>query len=90
MLVFECAMQLGILPLSSHCLRNSGAARRAMPCTAVLVQRAEDVKPGQGWDILGTRLATVYSNADFKTGDLGVICSFGAGYSIGWVIVRKL
>ena len=23
-------------------------------------------------------------------GDLGVICSFGAGYSIGSVIVRKL
>jgi beta-ketodecanoyl-[acyl-carrier-protein] synthase len=173
-------------------------------CTAVLIQRAEDVAPernqGRGWEILGTRLATVYSNnirnnfgfmnrcedsnwqerdktfmqegrkvfkevvpmaaqhiethlaalniapldvrrfwlhqanlgmnqlvikklvgaeagsdvapiildewantasagsiiafhehsADFKTGDLGVICSFGAGYSIGSVILRKL
>ncbi len=27
--------------------------------------------------------------ADFKPGDIGVICSFGAGYSIGSVIVRK-
>jgi beta-ketodecanoyl-[acyl-carrier-protein] synthase len=26
---------------------------------------------------------------DFATGDLGVICSFGAGYSIGSVVVRK-
>lgn len=26
---------------------------------------------------------------DFESGDLGVICSFGAGYSIGSVIVRK-
>jgi beta-ketodecanoyl-[acyl-carrier-protein] synthase len=31
-------------------------------CTAVLVQRAEDVRPGQGWRILGTRLSTQYSN----------------------------
>lgn len=27
---------------------------------------------------------------DLKTGDLGIICSFGAGYSIGSVIVRKV
>ena len=27
---------------------------------------------------------------DLKAGDLGVICSFGAGYSAGNVIVRKL
>ncbi len=27
---------------------------------------------------------------DFQVGDMGVICSFGAGYSIGSVIVRKL
>ncbi len=26
---------------------------------------------------------------DFKTGDIGVICSFGAGYSIGSVVVRR-
>ena len=29
-------------------------------------------------------------NDDLKTGDLGVICSFGAGYSVGNVIVRKI
>jgi beta-ketodecanoyl-[acyl-carrier-protein] synthase len=27
---------------------------------------------------------------DFKEGDLGVICSFGAGYSVGNIIVRKI
>ena len=27
--------------------------------------------------------------ADLKSGDLGVICSFGAGYSIGSVVVRR-
>ena len=31
-------------------------------CTAVLVQRAEDVPAGKGWDVLGTKLATQYSN----------------------------
>ncbi|HQN51591.1 MAG TPA: beta-ketoacyl-ACP synthase III, partial [Phenylobacterium sp.] len=30
--------------------------------TAVIVERAEDAAPGQGWDILGTRLKTVFSN----------------------------
>ncbi|HUH57611.1 MAG TPA: 3-oxoacyl-[acyl-carrier-protein] synthase III C-terminal domain-containing protein, partial [Pseudomonadales bacterium] len=27
---------------------------------------------------------------DFKTGEKGIICSFGAGYSIGSLIVEKL
>ena len=27
---------------------------------------------------------------DFRPGETGVICSFGAGYSIGSVVVRKL
>ena len=27
---------------------------------------------------------------DLDKGDLGVICSFGAGYSVGSIIVRKL
>ena len=29
-------------------------------------------------------------HADLKAGDLGVICSFGAGYSIGSVVVRRI
>ena len=29
-------------------------------------------------------------NEDLQEGDIGVICSFGAGYSIGNVIVRKI
>ena len=31
-------------------------------CTAVLVQRADEVPAGQGWAVLGTRLLTQYSN----------------------------
>ena len=30
--------------------------------TAVIVEREEDAAPGEGWDILGTRLKTVFSN----------------------------
>jgi beta-ketodecanoyl-[acyl-carrier-protein] synthase len=27
---------------------------------------------------------------DFTSGELGVLCSFGAGYSIGSVILKKI
>lgn len=37
----------------------------------------------------GSIIAYHLHKDDFSTGDLGVICSFGAGYSIGSVIVRK-
>ena len=30
--------------------------------TAVIVERADDAAPGAGWDVLGTRLKTVFSN----------------------------
>jgi beta-ketodecanoyl-[acyl-carrier-protein] synthase len=29
-------------------------------------------------------------SADLKAGDTGIICSFGAGYSAGTVVVRKV
>jgi len=38
----------------------------------------------------GSIIAFHKYNQDFKPGEIGVICSFGAGYSIGSVIVRKL
>jgi beta-ketodecanoyl-[acyl-carrier-protein] synthase len=37
----------------------------------------------------GSILAFHEYHADMQAGDLGVICSFGAGYSIGSVVVRK-
>ncbi len=37
----------------------------------------------------GSIIAFHEHKADLKSGDLGVICSFGAGYSIGSVLVRK-
>jgi len=37
----------------------------------------------------GSIIAFHHHRANLKSGDLGVICSFGAGYSIGSVIVRK-
>jgi len=37
----------------------------------------------------GSIIAFHHHRADLKAGDAGVICSFGAGYSIGSVVVRK-
>ena len=38
----------------------------------------------------GSVIAFHRHRADLAAGDLGVICSFGAGYSVGSVVVRKL
>ena len=37
----------------------------------------------------GSIIAFHTANDDFAAGDTGLICSFGAGYSIGTVFVRK-
>jgi beta-ketodecanoyl-[acyl-carrier-protein] synthase len=37
----------------------------------------------------GSIIAFHLHQAGFKAGDIGVICSFGAGYSIGSILVRK-
>ena len=37
----------------------------------------------------GSVIAFHRTRDDFAPGDLGVICSFGAGYSIGSVVVRR-
>jgi beta-ketodecanoyl-[acyl-carrier-protein] synthase len=37
----------------------------------------------------GSIIAFHRNKADFQAGELGVICSFGAGYSIGSAIVQK-
>lgn len=37
----------------------------------------------------GSLIAFNLYQSDLKTGDIGVICSFGAGYSIGSLVVRK-
>ena len=38
----------------------------------------------------GSIIAFSHHNAGMEDGDLGIICSFGAGYSVGNVIVKKL
>jgi beta-ketodecanoyl-[acyl-carrier-protein] synthase len=38
----------------------------------------------------GSVIAFHKHRADLASGDLGVICSFGAGYSVGSVVVRKV
>jgi beta-ketodecanoyl-[acyl-carrier-protein] synthase len=57
-----------------------------------------DPEPGEQPNILreyantssaGSIIAFSKFNEDLKEGDLGLICSFGAGYSAGNVLVRK-
>lgn len=38
----------------------------------------------------GSIIAFHRHHDDIKAGDVGVICSFGAGYSIGSVVLRRL
>jgi beta-ketodecanoyl-[acyl-carrier-protein] synthase len=38
----------------------------------------------------GSIIAFHRHQADIQAGEVGVICSFGAGYSIGSVIVKRL
>jgi beta-ketodecanoyl-[acyl-carrier-protein] synthase len=38
----------------------------------------------------GSIIAFHEHRSDLQPGDLGVICSFGAGYSIGSVVARRL
>ncbi len=38
----------------------------------------------------GSVIAFHKHNADLNHGDIGVICSFGAGYSAGSVVVQKV
>ncbi|HLO95890.1 MAG TPA: 3-oxoacyl-[acyl-carrier-protein] synthase III C-terminal domain-containing protein, partial [Burkholderiaceae bacterium] len=37
----------------------------------------------------GSIIAFHRHRADLKPGDTGVICSFGAGYSVGSLVVRR-
>jgi beta-ketodecanoyl-[acyl-carrier-protein] synthase len=38
----------------------------------------------------GSIIAFHHHRGGMQAGDVGVICSFGAGYSVGSVVVRKL
>lgn len=58
-----------------------------------------DPVPGEAPNILdeyantssaGSVIAFHKHNADLKSGDLGLLCSFGAGYSAGSVILKKV
>jgi beta-ketodecanoyl-[acyl-carrier-protein] synthase len=37
----------------------------------------------------GSIVAFHLYNGDLKKGDIGVICSFGAGYSVGSLVLRR-
>ena len=53
-----------------------------------LVQRAKHAEQAERYDDMAAAMKTI--TEDLKEGDLGMICSFGAGYSIGSLVVRKI
>jgi beta-ketodecanoyl-[acyl-carrier-protein] synthase len=59
--------------------------RNALPDEAPIVLD-EYANTGSAGSILAFHK---YSN-DFSSGDHGIICSFGAGYSIGSLLVKKV
>jgi len=60
-----------------------------------LMTRVEQISPiyvsfsQSAMEVLQIRRAITSGELDLQPGDAGVICSFGAGYSIGSVVVRK-
>ena len=63
--------------------RSSAATRRPRRRRSILDEFANTSSAG-------SVIAFHRQRSDLAPGDLGVICSFGAGYSIGSVVVRKL
>lgn len=96
-MIVEHASDLGIDPkgLKRLWLHQANINMNEMIGRRVL---GRDPAPGENVIILdeyantssaGSIIAFHKANDDFQTGDLGLICSFGAGYSAGTVFVRK-
>ncbi len=91
---------LGSLELSSDQLRRMWLHQANLNMNLLISKRVlgRDATPEEAPTILdsyantssaGSVIAFHKHHDDFAQGDLGVLCSFGAGYSIGSVILRK-
>jgi beta-ketodecanoyl-[acyl-carrier-protein] synthase len=96
-LIQDHLRELGLAPaqLRRLWLHQANLAMNQLIAKSVLGRPAE---PGEAPVILdefantssaGSMIAFHRHRADFAPGDLGVICSFGAGYSIGSVVVER-
>ncbi len=91
---------LGSLGLSAEQLRRMWLHQANLNMNELIARRVlgRDPSEGEAPTILdeyantssaGSIIAFHQHHSDLGSGDLGIICSFGAGYSIGNVVVRK-
>jgi beta-ketodecanoyl-[acyl-carrier-protein] synthase len=88
--------QLAVSQVSRFWLHQANLNMNLLITRMVL---GRDANPGEAPVILDTYANTSSAGSiiafhqyqeDFQPGQYGVICSFGAGYSIGCVVVRKV
>ena len=96
-MIIEHAGDLGLDP---HALKRMWLHQANINMNVMIGKRVlgRDPAPGENVIILdeyantssaGSIIAFHKANDDFKAGETGLICSFGAGYSAGTVFVRK-
>ena len=96
-MIAEHAQDIGLDP---HGLKRMWLHQANLNMNEMIVKRVlgRDPAPGENVIILdefantssaGSIIAFHRANDDFATGETGLICSFGAGYSAGTVFVRK-
>ena len=69
--------------MNQFVLRNAARPRRDADDAPVILDDYANTASA------GSIIAFHQHSADLAPGDVGVICSFGAGYSVGSVIVRR-
>ncbi len=96
-LITDHIARLGIAPsdLRRMWLHQANAGMNRLIAQRVLGHEAsEDESPTvldtyANTSSAGSIIAFHLNNEDLKPGDTGIICSFGAGYSAGSVVIRK-
>ena len=92
--------QLGALKLAPSDVRRFWLHQANLGMNQLIVKRLLNADPAQdiaptildeyaNTSSAGSIIAFHLHRADLKSGDVGVICSFGAGYSVGSVALRK-
>ena len=97
-MIIEEAGRLGIEPaaLRRMWLHQANAGMNRLIAQRVLGHEASDDESPTVLDTYGNTssagsiIAFHLNSVDLAAGDIGLICSFGAGYSAGTVFVRKV
>lgn len=96
----QISEQLGKLDIAPDSVRRFWLHQANLSMNQLIARRVlgRDATPEEAPTILdeyantssaGSVIAFHKHRADFKAGELGVLCSFGAGYSIGSVVLEK-